>query len=140
MMKSFFKTETNSSYWHIILLIVRISVATLMITHGYPKLTKLISGGDIHFADPIGLGETTSFVLVVFAEFLCSVLIGIGLLTRLATIPLIINMSVIIFIVFGSDPIGKKESGILYLLIYLILLVAGSGKFSLDYFMLGKKK
>ena len=140
VMKSYLKTdETNTRYIHLVILVVRVSVALLMLTHGYPKLTKLLAGGDIQFADPIGLGQGLSFVLVVFAEFFCSILIGLGLATRLAAIPSIINMSVVVFVVFASAPIAKKELAILYLLIYLILLVVGSGKFSVDYLLSSKK-
>ncbi|WP_188649443.1 DoxX family protein [Yeosuana aromativorans] len=138
-MKSYLNTETNSKYIHLVLLVVRVSVAMLMLTHGYPKLMKLLEGGEIQFADPIGLGQGLSFVLVIFAEFFCSILIGIGFATRLASIPLIINMSVAAFVVFASAPISKKEFPILYLLIYLILLVVGSGKYSVDYLISGKK-
>lgn len=140
MMKSYLKTETNTRYIHLVLVVVRVSVAMLMLTHGYPKLMKLLAGGEIQFADPIGLGQGLSFVLVIFAEFFCSILIGIGLATRLASIPLIINMSVAAFVVFASAPIDKKELPLLYLLIYLILLVVGSGKFSVDYLISSKKQ
>lgn len=138
-MKKFFQIESKEDYRSIILLILRVAVAALMITHGLPKLNKLLAGGEIQFGDPIGLGSTLSFVLVVFAEFFCSILIGIGLGTRLASIPLIITMSVAAFIVHGSDPIGSKEKALLYILIYLTLLVIGSGKFSIDYLLTRKK-
>jgi len=138
-MKKFFQIETRQDYLNIILLIVRVSVAALMITHGLPKLTKLLAGGEIKFGDPIGLGPAFSLVLVVFAEFFCSIFIGIGLGTRLASIPLIITMSVAAFIVHASDPIGGKEKALLFLLIYLTLLVIGSGKFSIDYLLTNRK-
>lgn len=138
-MNSYLKTETNTRYIHFALLVVRVSVAMLMLTHGYPKLMKLLAGGEIQFTDPIGLGQELSFVLVIFAEFFCSILIGIGLATRLASIPLIINMSVAVFVVFASAPIAKKELPLLYLLIYLILLVVGSGKYAVDYLISNKK-
>jgi len=83
-MKRLFNTETNEGFLNLIILIVRLSVAALMITHGLPKLSKLLAGGEIQFADPFGLGPALSLVLVVFAEFFCSILIGIGLGTRLA--------------------------------------------------------
>jgi len=138
-MKKFFQIETRQDYLNIILLILRVTVAALMITHGLPKLTKLLAGGEIKFGDPIGLGPAFSLVLVVFAEFFCSIFIGIGLGTRLASIPLIITMGVAAFIVHASDPIGGKEKALLYLLIYLTLLVVGSGKFSIDYFLTNRK-
>lgn len=138
ILKSLFLTETKENYLNIIVLIIRVSVAGLMITHGFPKLSRLLEGGDIQFADPFGMGTAFSLALVVFAEFFCSIFIGIGLGTRLATIPPIITMIVAAFIIHGSDPIGKKELAILYLLVYLTLFIIGSRKFSIDYLLTKK--
>ena len=121
----------------LIILILRLSIAALMLTHGLPKLSKLLSGGEIQFADPIGLGSTLSLVLVVFSEVLCSAFIAIGYKTRLATLPLIFTMLVAAFIIHINDGIYKQEKAILYILVYLSFLITGSGRFSIDYF---KKK
>ncbi|MCA1752086.1 MAG: DoxX family protein [Flavobacteriales bacterium] len=112
--------------------LLRIGLGLGMLTHGYPKLMKLLEGGEIKFADPIGIGATASLALAVFAEALCSALIALGLLTRAATVPLIITMAVAAFVVHGSDPFGKKEMALLYLLGYLVIFAKGSGKLSLD--------
>ncbi|MCA1759570.1 MAG: DoxX family protein [Bacteroidales bacterium] len=138
-MKRLFHTGTSDGYLNAVILLVRLTVAALMITHGLPKLNTLLAGGEINFPDPIGLGSVLSLVLVVFAEFFCSVLIGIGLGTRLASIPLIINMIIAAFVIHADDPIGKKEMALLYLAFYLLLLVTGSRKFSVDYLITRKK-
>lgn len=121
----------------VIILILRLSIAALMLTHGLPKLSKLLAGGEIQFADPIGLGSTLSLVLVVFSEVLCSTFIAIGYKTKLATLPLIFTMLVAAFIIHINDGIYKQEKAILYILVYLSFLITGSGRFSIDYF---KKK
>ncbi len=139
-MRNLFNTNTSLKLLDFILLFIRITVAAFMITHGYPKLIKLLADGEILFADPFGFGMTFSLFLAVFAEFFCSVLIGFGIGTRLATIPLIITMSVAAFIAHGADPFGKKELALLYLVIYIFLLVTGSGRFSVDYFISRKSK
>src|SRR5690606_2087679 len=113
--------------------------SALMLTHGWPKLMKLIEGGEIKFADPLGIGEMPSLVLTTFAEVLCAVLVGIGLKTRLAAIPLLITMITVAFVVHSGDPIRKSEASLLYLIIYLVILVKGAGKFSFDYMVFGKK-
>ena len=138
-MNRIFKTDFNQDYFNIVILVVRLLVAAFMITHGFPKLMKLMAGGEIQFADPIGLGAAFSLVLVVFAEFFCSLFIGSGIGTRLASIPLIITMLVAAFIAHGDDPFGQKEKALLYVLIYLVLLVVGSGKFSIDHLISSKK-
>ncbi|MDB0006977.1 DoxX family protein [Flavobacteriales bacterium] len=116
-----------------ILLIVRLSIAALMLTHGLPKLSKLMAGGEIKFANPIGLGPTISLILVVFSELFCSILIAVGYKTRLATIPLIITMLVAAFIMHYGDGIHKQEKALLYVIVYLTILVSDGGKISLDY-------
>jgi len=139
-MKNLFSTKINIKTLDFILLLVRIAVAAFMLTHGYPKLMKLLAGGEIRFADPFGLGMTFSLVLAVFAEFFCSILVGFGIGTRLATIPLIVTMFVAAFIAHGADPFGKKELALMYLIIYIFLLFTGSGKFSVDYLISKKSK
>lgn len=135
IMLRLFQTGTREEYLNILVLILRVSVAAFMITHGWPKLSKLLAGGEIQFGDPIGLGPGISLVLTVFAEFICSILIALGLGTRLATIPLMFTMIVAAFIAHGPDPFRQKEMALLYLLIYLTLFVIGSRKYSIDYLL-----
>ena len=127
-----FKTELNQKSVHIMLLLLRMVAAGFMLTHGIPKLTKLMAGAGIQFADPFGLGATPSFLLAIFAEVICSILVFVGLATRLATIPLIVTMCVAAFIAHANDPFGKKELALLYLLIFLFILIAGPGKYAID--------
>jgi len=122
------------------LFILRMGASALILTHGIPKLLKLFGSGEILFADPIGLGMETSLTLSVFAEVICAVLLGIGLASRLAAIPLIINMAVVYFIVHAQDPFQAKELALIFLLIFTTLLITGSGKYSLDHYLLKRKK
>lgn len=92
---------------------------------------KLLNG-DMQFGDPLGVGAEVSLVLAVFAEAICSILIILGLGTRLATVPLIITMATAAFIVHASDPFGRQELPILYILAFVTLLITGPGKYSID--------
>jgi putative oxidoreductase len=91
-----------------------------------------MSGEEIKFADPFGLGPMVSLVLVVFTEVFCSLLIIMGLGTRLATIPLMVTMSIAAFNAHAGDPFSTKEKPLLFLLIYIFLFVFGSGRYSID--------
>lgn len=113
------------------LLILRIAVAGMMLTHGIPKLQNILAG-NWEFGDPIGLGAELSLGLTVFAEVGCSLLILIGLFTRFATLPLLFTMLVAFFIVHGADEFGKKELPLLYALVYATLFFTGPGKYSAD--------
>jgi putative oxidoreductase len=130
-MKRIFSVTHHEGLVHVWLIFLRIGVAALMLTHGVPKFLRLLEG-NMQFGDPIGLGIAVSFLLVTFAEFLCSLLILVGLGTRMATIPLIISSSVAAFVAHADDPFGKKELLLLYILVYLTLLVMGAGKYSVD--------
>lgn len=117
---------------HLAKLILRIGFGGFMLSHGIPKMMKLFAGGEIQFADPIGLGATASLALTVFAEVICAVMIIVGFKTKWATIPLIFTMLVAAFVVHADDPFGKKEFELLYALGYLVISLLGAGKYSLD--------
>ena len=131
-MNRLFNTNYNHRSLDIVLLILRIGVAGLLLSHGIPKLNTLIAGGAIQFPDPLGVGATISLVLTVFAEVICSVFVLLGLATRLFLVPLIFTMLVIIFVVHGADGLSEKEGAIHYLLAYIVLLFAGAGRISVD--------
>ncbi len=123
--------HSNSLSADLGLLILRVISGAALLTHGYPKFQKVISG-NMQFGDPLGVGQATSLHLSTFAEFVCAILIILGLLTRLATIPLIINMAVAAFIVHGADDFATREMSLLYLGIFLTLFFTGPGKYSVD--------
>ena len=131
-MKKIFQKTIQPEYLNFGILLLRLAVAGFMLTHGWPKLMRFFEGGDIKFGDPIGIGPVLSLVLVVFAEFFCSILIGLGIWTRLATLPLIIAMGVAAFVSHGNDPFGRKELALMYLLIYVFLFISGGGKYTLE--------
>ena len=130
-MKTLFKSHHLSGNIDIAILILRVSIASLMLAHGVPKLLSLFSVEPVQFPALVGSPEL-SLALAVFAEVVCSVLILFGLGTRIATIPLIITMLVAVLLIHGADTFEKKEMGLHYLLGYVVLLITGSGKFSID--------
>jgi putative oxidoreductase len=114
------------------LLVLRLAVGAMMLSlHGWKKLSGF---GEIKesFPDPLGIGSMTSLTLATGAEFFCSILVILGLLTRLAVLPLIATMAVAALVFHADDPWSKKELAILYLIPFFTLLLAGGGKFSLD--------
>jgi putative oxidoreductase len=139
-MLNFLRTSYLPQHLNIVLLITRIAVGSFMLTHGIPKLMKFFSTGDITFSDPLGVGTIPSLMMAIFAEVFCSILVILGLGTRIAVIPLIITMLVAVVLVHASDPFGKKELGLMYLTIYMFLIVVGSGKYSLDEWLLRRQR
>jgi putative oxidoreductase len=112
-------------------LLLRIGAGLIIFTHGLPKLMKVFAG-DFGFADPIGLGPELSLILAAFAEGICGLFIVLGLWTRLSAIVLSINMSVAFFFAHAGDPFSTKEKSLLFLLLFVVILFTGGGKFSID--------
>ena len=132
-MKRILTATPHNTATDVALLVARISIAVLMLTHGLPKLMMLLSGAPVQFPPMFGLTAEIALGLAVFAEVFCSILILFGLGTRLAVIPLIVTMLVAALMIHGADPFAKQEPSLQYLLVYTVLLLTGAGRFSLDY-------
>lgn len=113
------------------LLFLRIGTAIGIGTHGWPKIVNF-SDYLNRFADPLGYGPAVSLQLAIFAEFFCAILLGLGFMTRLALIPLILTMGTVVFFVHGGDPWGDLELTVLYLISFVFLFITGPGKYSMD--------
>lgn len=125
-------TIPYASDW--ILLLLRFLVGGMMLVHGCQKLmdyNTLVTA----FPDPIGLGSGLSFNLAILAEFACSLAVIFGFMFRLALIPLIITMIVATFFVMTPMGWAGMELPALFLALFVILFIAGPGRYSLDYFI-----
>ncbi|MFT5832488.1 MAG: putative oxidoreductase [Cognaticolwellia sp.] len=139
MFKKMLSNKPLSNFNDLGLLLLRITFGGLMLlNHGLGKMDKLLAGGDIKFADPIGLGMEISLQLTIFAEVICAGLLVLGLFTRLTLIPLMFTMLVAVFVMHWTDSFGDKEGALLYLIPYIILFVKGSGKYSIDNYLFKK--
>lgn len=107
----------------------------LLYGHGFEKLAVIISGQEIQFMNPIGIGASTSYHMAAFAEGVCSILMILGLFSRIATLILTINFLVIfIFHAFIiGDGFNVLELRFFYLFSFVALTLTGPGKLSLDY-------
>ncbi len=114
------------------LLTLRVGAGGAMLwQHGWPKLIGFADMMD-KFADPVGMGPLISLGLITFAETACAALVILGLWTRISTLPIIIGMGVAAFLTNGGQPFAEQELAVLYLVAFLAVFFAGSGRFSLD--------
>ena len=113
------------------LLILRLGAAGLMLTHGIPKINMLFAS-PIQFADPIGVGGTLSLILTIIGEVVAPLFVIAGFKTKIASIPTILTMAVAAFIVHANDSIDVKEKALLFLISFVVIFLAGPGKYSVD--------
>ena len=115
-------------------MILRIFTAFFMLYgHGFGKLMNVL-GGNFQFMDPIGIGPAGSLILAAFAEAICAFLVLIGFWTRLASLILIINMSVAILLyhIPSGDTFGDFEVALMYLVAFVVIFLLGPGKLAVD--------
>jgi putative oxidoreductase len=142
MFKKIFAPGNDSALTNLALLVMRLWLGlTMFFNHG---LDKFIHFHDMaaKFPDPLGIGQSASLALVVFAEFVGSLLLTIGLLTRFAALTLVIDLSVAFLMVHKTalSGHGSGELAFIYLAGYVALLIAGGGRISLDMIAFGKGK
>lgn len=114
------------------LLFLRVSGATLLFyVHGLPKI--------MHYADelgriedPFGLGSAFSLWFALLAEIVCPLLIALGILVRLACVPIIVVLLVALFVVHPDWSLAEGQFGWLLLITFITLLLTGPGHWSLS--------
>lgn len=109
----------------------------LALNHGWPTFSTALAGGGSGFPDPLGLGPELSMMLTGTAEFVCVLFIIAGFMTRLFTIPVLINFATAFFIFHSGDSFGEKELAFIYLSAATCIMLLGPGKYSADYALFG---
>ncbi len=138
MIKNFlFPKNSYNDITSIAILLLRLSFAGMLITHGWGKLSNFDATAQA-FSQ---MGGSIAAYLVVFAEFFCAMGVVAGLLYRLALIPIIINMSVAFFVAHGAKLTGENngEMAFLYLIVFVVLILTGPGKYAIDNWFSGDR-
>ncbi len=130
-MKKLLSTNYSAPAFNIAMFLLRVTFGVFMMMSGYDKLVHFADQKN-HFMDFLGMGSTFSLCLVIFAEFFCALFVIIGLFTRLSAIPLIICMSVALFMAHHGDVLGKGQHAAMFLCVFLIIALLGPGKASVD--------
>jgi putative oxidoreductase len=87
------------------------------------------------FPDVLHVGSPAlNLALSLSAEALCAALLAVGLFTRAAAIPLVVNMAVAFALVHGLQLSGdgSGELAFIYLGAFVTVLATGPGRYSLD--------
>lgn len=134
------------------LLTLRLGTAGYLMTHGWSKLLMVRDGQHEMFGDPVGLGPAASLLLVTFAELVCSLLVAVGLATRIAAVPVVFTMGVAAFVAHRADPWtmtaaamrffagtseswASKQPAVMFLVVFLALMLTGPGRYSVDHLL-----
>ena len=118
------------SFW----LAARLALGGLMIHNGLDKLADVQGFAD-NVVSFIGLPFPTFFTYcAAYVEIVSSVLLVLGLLTRLNATALFATMGVAIFFHLKADGLQVRplETASLYATLYTLFLVCGAGQWSLD--------
>ena len=116
------------------LLILRLSIGTMLIHHGYEKTADINNFADA-FVRPIGIPfPILSSYIAAYSEIYGSWLVIVGLFTRFAALSIVGTIGVAIYhaIVTAGFNIYLLELLILYMGGALCILLLGSGDFSID--------
>ncbi|QEY63155.1 DoxX family protein [Metapseudomonas lalkuanensis] len=112
------------------LLFLRVSGCLLLLgVHGLPKLLNFSHELTV-IEDPLHLGAWPTLSLAILAEVWCPLLIILGLLTRLACLPILAVLLVSLFIVHPEWSLAEGQFAWLLLIIFVTVLIAGPGRLS----------
>jgi putative oxidoreductase len=118
------------------ILFVRLILGGLFIWHGLDAITHyqqyLAYSLQINPKGTIGLGAEFEFPLVVYSQFICGILLVLGLFTRLSVIPIFIMMTIAVFIAHKADDFTMKEKAVCYMLLCIPVFIFGGGRYSAD--------
>jgi putative oxidoreductase len=120
------------------LLILRIGTGLILfLRHGWEKVSQLTLSNP-HFPDPIHLGHSTSWVIAMLGDGICSLLVILGVGTRWLSLYCFLNILVAWSFIHHFTFLGKSPGAdhgeliTLYLSALLALMVAGPGRYSVD--------
>lgn len=130
-MRKLTSTSYSAASFNFALLILRVGMAVLLCAHGYDKLVHFMAYKK-DFMNFMGLGNTATLALVVFSEFFCSILVAIGLFTRVAVIPILIGLFVALIKAHNAQVFGDGEHATLFIVGFIAVLLVGPGRISVD--------
>lgn len=139
---AFFMRSTGWTYTNLARLFMRLFVGIMLLQFGVRHLVNFNELAPI-FPAVLGLSSKASLVITVVIEVGCSVMIMLGCLTRLMSLPPLLLMIVAACLtrhqvvsnlpLYGLDNVDPGYLPIMFTGIYIYLLIAGPGKISFDY-------
>ena len=140
--------STRSSYNDLGLLALRVVVGTtLCLKHGWEKafdFHTMATNTTLPFPNLFHLGTVPTLVIALTSDFICSILIVLGLGTRFATVIAFANIAVAWAMVHHFSFFGPRadhgEIIVLFLGAMISVFLTGPGRYSLDYLLVDRKR
>ncbi|PSL31027.1 DoxX family protein [Chitinophaga ginsengisoli] len=135
-MKKIFQiiTRTNPSdkAQHWVLLVYRVLLsAELIYAHGLKKMGVGVAEAEV-IPNPLHLPEAFNSLFADAANLVFPLFVIVGLFTRIAILPILAVTLTGYFVLHFHDAPLIKDTPYIYSLNYLLLLVMGPGRYSLD--------
>jgi putative oxidoreductase len=117
------------------MLLFRIALSLeLMVVHGFKKVGINVAVAE-KVPNPLQLNESVNNAFAVSANLFFPVFVILGLFTRIATLPILAVIVTGYFVVHWNDNLTVKDIPFMYSLSYLLIMVLGPGRYSVDYFI-----
>ncbi len=132
--KGFITGESSSASMSIGLLLLRVFAGlSLFLKHGLEKLTGYSTMVQ-HFPDPIHIGAHAGLAYALLSDGICSILVVLGLGTRLSSIVILVNLLTAFFLVHHAAYFSNSHVELVwaYIAVFAALVFTGPGRISLD--------
>lgn len=140
-LKELFMYSTSYTYSNLSRLFIRLFVGVMFLQFGIRQI--LIFDEVVkNFPMVFGMSSHATLVTMIVFELGCSIMIMLGFLTRIATVPAIVALLVAVYRLLPVIPLDLPVNlgvtqpvylPIMFIGIFLYILLAGPGKISLDY-------
>lgn len=106
----------------------------IMVAHGFKKIGIGVTEAE-HVPNPLHLPEAFNSAFAISANIFFPFLVLIGFCTRLATLPILAVTLTGYFVVHLHDSFLEKDAPFIYSVVFLLILVLGPGKVSIDNYL-----
>lgn len=132
---SLLRSNLGTQLNNVALLVFRIAISVeLIYAHGLKKIGIGTATAEV-VPNPLGFSETFNQAFATTANLVMPLFIILGLMTRLATLPILAVTLTGYFVLHFNDPILVKDVPLVYSLCFMLICFTGAGKYSVDHYI-----
>jgi len=136
---SLLRSNLGTKWNNIALFFFRITISCeLIYAHGLKKIGIGTALAEV-VPNPLGLPEALNQAFATTANLVMPIFIILGLITRIATLPILAVTLTGYFVLHYNDPALVKDVPLIYSLCFLLICFVGAGKYSLDHYISKEK-